>query len=58
LSAADLLVLVDDEPAVARPGIEVLTEDLGEDVDILGRRRNSAEMLAKTDVAVGDDGTR
>src|SRR5439155_23495505 len=52
--AGDLLVLVDHEPAVLGPRLEVLAEKLREDVDAVCRRGNGLEMLAETNVASVD----
>jgi hypothetical protein len=54
----DLVVVVDDEPPVRGPGGEILAQDLGERVDVLGWRRKRPQMLAQTMVTALDEGGR
>ena len=51
----DLVVVVDDEPRIRRPGVEILAEDLRERLDVLGRRRERAHVRSEPLVAVFDD---
>ena len=53
--SGDLVVVVDDEPAVARPGREVLIRDLRKNVDLRGGARECPQMLAQAHLAVGHE---
>ncbi len=51
----DLVVVVENEPGVLGPPRQILREDLGERLDVLGRRRQRAEVSAEPRIAVVDD---
>ncbi|HET6624560.1 MAG TPA: hypothetical protein VFG70_08515 [Gaiellaceae bacterium] len=57
-SPRDLLVLVDDDPRVWRPVAEVLSEDLGERIGVLGRCGHGAQVLAQPLVGTCDERRR
>ena len=55
LGSDNLVVVVDDEPAVARPGRDVLSKDLGENIDLRSRAGERSKVLAQAHLAVGHE---
>jgi hypothetical protein len=56
--AGDLLVVVDDEPGIVRPALEVFAEDLCQDRGAAGRGRDGAKVLPQPNLASFDDDRR
>jgi hypothetical protein len=49
------VVVVDDQPAASRPGFQILSENLGQRLDVLGWGGKSAKVLAKSRVTSLDE---